>query len=123
MGLGFNKFNFKKVVAAVLLALFTLNIFADSGLVKYELKDSHSSMTSGHEKIQSKDLTKSNKSSSEQCTDPCHTGKCHFGHCAHTIVSSYFAVVRDNLSSYTIFGLSEPDAPSISGLKRPPKFS
>lgn len=123
MGLGLHKFNFKKIVAAVLLALFGLNILVDSGLIKYELKDSHSSMASGHDKIQSKDLSKSNKSSAEQCNDPCHIGNCHFGHCAHTIVSAYFAVDRDTLSSYMIFGSSEPDAPIISGLKRPPKFS
>lgn len=72
--------------------------------------------------IQSSDLS-SPSSEGSHCSDACHLGFCHIGHCAFPSTSPVhlsFPLIEMKLSP------SDPlafEAPSLDGLRRPPRLS
>lgn len=58
-----------------------------------------------------------------ECSDPCHAGSCHFGHCSYLVkVSSNAAplvLVRGRISFERLIPLSTP----LEGPERPPRLA
>jgi hypothetical protein len=60
---------------------------------------------------------------SNECGDPCHTGRCHFGHCYH-MVKGYSALDPSiALYGHVTYELLVPKSPFLEGPKRPPRHS
>ncbi|MDZ4660137.1 MAG: hypothetical protein SGJ18_00825 [Pseudomonadota bacterium] len=116
-----------KIVTTFLLLLFGLNLAFDMGIVKPAFKDSHTTtFVEDHESNTVSDaLTKSSQENETQqhCSDPCHVGNCHFGHCAYPPAPVFSLNFNAFFLEYDMGSLSIPPTPVISGLKRPPRFS
>lgn len=56
------------------------------------------------------------------CSDGCHTGPCHFGHCLVVISNAYvsFATI-DDLENIYAFSKSLIEGPYLDGPRQPPK--
>ncbi len=61
------------------------------------------------------------ESQSSDCSDPCHVGGCHFGHCPFPILTEmvYLYTSTNQVGFQTIDRI--PKDPFIKGLRRPPR--
>lgn len=58
----------------------------------------------------------------ESCKDPCHIGRCHFGHCSVVLSLSDIQFLDSKMEMSRVHRpQSNIVAPFIEGLKRPPK--
>lgn len=67
------------------------------------------------------DFDHSENSQPSDCSDPCHVGGCHFGHCPFPILSEmfYFYSLTNHVGFQTINRI--PEDPFLQGLRRPPR--
>lgn len=59
----------------------------------------------------------------EKCTDPCHVGLCHIGHCSFVSNQTDVQMSHANLAS-VVSGFSQTavEGPVLEGLRRPPRL-
>lgn len=56
------------------------------------------------------------------CTDSCHTGPCHFGHCLVVISNAFVSYATiENLENIHAFSKSLVEGPYLEGPLQPPK--
>lgn len=59
----------------------------------------------------------------DSCSDPCHAGVCHFGHCTHLVLHSQsFAFINVLGSSWIQANSTSLLSPYLDPWKRPPRF-
>lgn len=62
--------------------------------------------------------------SDSECFDPCHAGKCHFGHCSVAIRANAFKpLTLNDDQSRTSKSDDVIEEPYLEGHRRPPKLS
>lgn len=115
---------FNKIVTSLFLFCFALNLFVEVGILAGAEKDSHSPIVSKVEsKIIASEINETDNQNKQNCSDPCHEGICHFGHCSFTPASIFFVYMeRASLKHNPGRDLAYP-TPLIFGLKRPPRIS
>lgn len=121
-----------RLVSFLLLFLLGVNLLAGASSFHSEQLDEHSvgatfsqlmdgSQPSLHSAT---DCTDETHTKSSHCTDPCHTGRCHFGHCSYQAVKIYFGMAPHlSLQSHLTYDLVIPKGPFLEGPKRPPRHS
>lgn len=121
------------LISLILLALFGMNVLAEVVSNHVEPINLHSSFSSS---IQNSDAQISTfysatdcpdgqhpSDGSQNCADPCHTGRCHFGHCFHAIKGYAAMDPSMAMQSHVTYQLLVPKAPFLEGPKRPPRHS
>jgi hypothetical protein len=118
-------------VSLILLVLFGVNILAEAASNHIEPINQHSTVSTQSSEAQITSLHSTTdcpdrqhpSDSSNNCADPCHTGRCHFGHCYH-MVKGYSAFDPSvSMQSHLTYELLVPKAPFLEGPKRPPRHS
>lgn len=57
-----------------------------------------------------------------ECADPCHVGRCHFGHCVVIFQDPALPILSLENDKVRYFELSSlVKSPSLEGLRRPPR--
>ncbi len=115
------KGQFKKIMLALLLVILGLNILIDLQLAN--TKDTHaSSLMSDLQCTGVNEFSRANDEPSPfHCSDPCHVGDCHFGHCGHTLVPTYHFVSDEIFLDYIVGYFRRHKNPNLSALRRPPR--
>ncbi|MGE0634041.1 MAG: hypothetical protein AB7O96_16625 [Pseudobdellovibrionaceae bacterium] len=100
-----------------ILTEFSFSSSSQSNNFSMSFESVHAIEISGSSVVDSKDNADRN------CSDPCHVGRCHFGHCA---------VPSQNRNEISFYGLGSayskrevrvPNSPILDGPKRPPRFA
>ncbi len=117
--------NFSKKISLFVLLTFALNILCEIGVVGRIDKDNHSiSSLSSQVSVDSNLSTdSSDQDQGQNCTDPCHVGNCHFGHCTHIIMSENSYEHSAIPAAHLFVNDSAPSAPNLKSLRRPPRLS
>ncbi len=116
-----------KFVSLLLLVLFGLNILAEAA-------SNHTDSINTNQSSEAQMLTLHSTADcpdgdhpsdgTNNCADPCHTGRCHFGHCAYHVTSGYSAINPDIFNKgHLDFNTLAPKSPYLDGPKRPPRHS
>jgi hypothetical protein len=120
-----------KSFSILMLLVFGVNLIAEIASAHSESLQTHSSISavssfdSDSGGYQNEESTPQGVNTEHKgCTDPCHRGQCHFGHCAYHAVSGYAAISPALLSKgHIALNFLAPKAPFLDGPKRPPRLS
>ena len=114
---------FKPFVALLLIALFGFTIGSEVFASHSEfLPADHSHSVSASDADAA--TTLSSPTDKADCTDPCHVGQCHFGHCSVVVSGSrYRSVSLQPTSLKHTFTFQHHAGPALKGLRRPPRLS
>ena len=121
----------RQLVSLLLLFLFGVNILAEAASFHSEQLGDRSVQTSvsqmdGSQAVlhSATDCAEGKHATTGHCADPCHTGRCHFGHCSYHSVKNYSGLDPHlALMGYLTYDLHIPNGPFLEGPKRPPRHS